>query len=71
MFYKGEGGPTDKEEARRLYSKACDGGNAPCCAGLGVMFDKGEGGPTDKEEARRLYSKACKMGEKRACKWAQ
>jgi uncharacterized protein len=55
------------EEARVLYTKACDGGIAEGCYNLGVMHAKGRGGAVDDAQARVLYAKACNGGIAAGC----
>jgi TPR repeat protein len=69
-FYRGEepeAGPSDNTEAARIFKKACDGGYAPSCNGLGVMYAQGRGVREDKIEAARLYRTACDHGAGTAC----
>ncbi len=69
MYRAGKGGLTpDGGEAVRLSRKACDGGDARGCRGLGYLYGHGEGGLMQaKVEAVRLYRKACDGGHEPSC----
>jgi len=54
-------------EARTLFKKACDAGDAGGCNNLGFLWLKGEGGPSDPVKARALYKKACDAGVAVSC----
>ncbi len=56
------------EEARTLFAKACDGGDAAGCSNLGAMLEQGKGGAADFEKARVYFAKACELGLKPACR---
>ena len=45
---------------RRYFLKACDGGNRPGCALLGVNYRKGIGVAKDAAKANEYFLKACK-----------
>jgi TPR repeat protein len=62
MHFRGEGGPVDFAEARRLYGLAVAQGHADAQNNLGWMHEIGEGGPEDLAEARRLYGLAAAQG---------
>ncbi|MBU1653471.1 MAG: sel1 repeat family protein [Gammaproteobacteria bacterium] len=57
----------DKRQARQLYAKACDKGDANGCFNLGNMHYKGEGGPVNERQARQLLAKACDKGDAGGC----
>ncbi|NUO54257.1 MAG: sel1 repeat family protein [Polyangiaceae bacterium] len=55
-------------EARQLYEKGCDAGDAKSCNDLGVMLVEGRGGPADLAGAAARFAKACDTKEANACK---
>ena len=58
---------TDAAKAAPLYTKACDKGDAPSCAGLGVLHELGAGVPRDRMRALSLYDKACQESDALGC----
>lgn len=64
LWYRGEGGPTDRARAMELLSKTCDAGGADSCFLLGqIHLVRGKGFEPAKAEAR--FEAAC--GETRDC----
>ena len=63
MLYRGEGGPRDLAEARRLFGLSAAQGDAAAQCNLGTMHHRGDGGPEDSVEARRLYDLAAAQGD--------
>ena len=63
MHFRGQGGPQDFAEARRLFQMAADLGSAAARTNLARMHMKGEGGPEDFVEARRLLDLAIEQGD--------
>lgn len=59
--------PTTDRAAFDLFQKACDGGYAPSCNGLGVLHGEGRGVIKDPARAADLYRKACIGGGSTAC----
>jgi hypothetical protein len=57
----------DYKTAVKLFSKACDGGNARGCYNLGFMYENGEGVQQDYSKAAELYTKACDDGSVKGC----
>ena len=55
------------DQARRLFTQACEGGNMNACSYLGVLYDKGLGGSTDEQTALKLFQKACDQGYLSSC----
>lgn len=53
----------DKAEAE----KACDGGDATACHGLGLMLQSGLKVPKDEKKAVAVFTKACGAGDGAAC----
>ena len=53
--------------AKNFLQKACDGGNAKGCFGLGLMYYRGDGVEQDYSNAAMLYRKACDGGEMGGC----
>ncbi len=53
--------------ARVLWSKACEKGNAVGCYNIGLMYDYGDGVESDRKTADYFYKKACNMGSDRGC----
>ena len=66
MHFKGEGGPHDMEEARRLFRLAAAKGCVYAQASLACMLLKGEGGLQSTKEARRYYELAAAQGHETA-----
>lgn len=55
------------EEARELYEKACNNGDASSCHNLGVLYHSGAGIRQDGVKATTIYRKACDMGYMDSC----
>ena len=66
MHHRGDGGPVDFAEARRLLGLAAAQGYAQAQYNLGGMHRRGDGGPVDFAEARRLYGLAAEQGDAEA-----
>ncbi|ELW65451.1 Sel1 repeat-containing protein 1 [Tupaia chinensis] len=63
-----EDGQPDLGKARDYYTKACDGGYAPSCFNLSVMFLQGTPAfPKDMSLASKYSMKACDLGHVWAC----
>ncbi len=62
-YMMGRGVPRDFARAKRLLTKACDGGSAPGCGRLGEIALSEHDAPT----ASRLLVKACRAGWATAC----
>jgi hypothetical protein len=58
----------DYKTAIKLFSKACDDGNANGCNNLGDMYKNGQGVQQDYFKAVELYTKACDGGYAKGCK---
>jgi uncharacterized protein len=67
MHAKGQGDAVDYAQARVLYAKACNGGDAAGCYNLGLMHANGEGGAVDYAQAQIYMRKACDLGQTQAC----
>ncbi|MDP3460137.1 MAG: toll/interleukin-1 receptor domain-containing protein, partial [Hyphomonas sp.] len=67
-YYGGYDNTLDGAEARRLYTKACDDGDALGCGNLGVVYANGDGVTQDYTEARRFFNKACNGGAAWSCR---
>lgn len=61
--------PAAEQSARAaaLFTRSCDGGHAPACAGLGVMVTLGRGADKDDARAAALFAGACDGGDASAC----
>jgi TPR repeat protein len=59
----------DERRAAELFGRACDGGSAAGCSGLGDCYNFGRCGLRPGPQAARLYEKACAKDEAHAC-WA-
>jgi TPR repeat protein len=57
----------DFSQAASVSQKACDGGGADGCSGLGVAYENGQGVAKDENRAVQLYQKACDGGSARGC----
>ncbi len=57
----------DYSKAAKLYTKACDGGNAWGCGTLGILYNEGKGVKQDYSKAAKLYTKACDGGNAWIC----
>jgi uncharacterized protein len=66
----GRGVARDVAEAARFYEKGCEGGAAPSCHNLGLMYSAGDGVVRDLAKAKSLFEKACQGGHQPACKRA-
>ena len=57
----------DYQKAAQLYQKACDGGEAVGCLGLGVLYKDGQGVKQNYQKAAQLSQKACNSGVAEGC----
>ena len=57
----------DYQSAVKLFTKACDGGDASGCYNLGIMYDNGQGVKQDYHQAAKLWTKACDGGHASGC----
>jgi serine/threonine protein kinase len=55
------------DEARTLFSQACDSGEERACNYVGYLYAQGLGGPRDTEKARTTYQNACEQGNLASC----
>ena len=60
----------DLAKAFKFYKKACDGGHALSCFGLGGFYFKGKAVEKDNKKALELFQKACDGGYKSGCTMA-
>ncbi len=65
-YYSPRGPDTDRDAAE-FFKKACDGGYAPSCNGLGVLYQDGRGVKKDETEAARWYYRSCLDGASTGC----
>lgn len=61
------GGRVEAQLTERLYTAACDDGDATACIVFGLMTELGQGVPRDEVRARDLYRQACEIGELVGC----
>jgi len=59
--------PETDARARDLFDRACEGGYAPSCNGLGVLYEAGRGVAEDPEAAVALYRRACEADGSTGC----
>lgn len=57
----------DLAKAFKFYKKACDGGHARGCFGLGGFYFEGKEVIKDDKKALEFFKKACDMGDKESC----
>ena len=57
----------DYQKAAELYQKACDGGDAGGCFGLGFLYEYGQGVKQNFSTAKQYYGKACDLGLQLEC----
>lgn len=57
----------DLQKAFKFYKKACDGGYARGCFGLGGFYFEGKEVTKDDKKALEFFKKACDMGNKESC----
>lgn len=57
----------DLAKAFKFYKKACDGGHARGCFGLGGFYFEGKEVTKDDKKALEFFKKACDMGNKESC----
>ncbi|HTQ85903.1 MAG TPA: protein kinase [Candidatus Solibacter sp.] len=55
------------DEARTLFSQACDAGEMRACNYLGYLYAQGLGGTRDTEKARTIYQGACEQNNLASC----
>jgi len=55
------------DEARTLFSQACDAGEMRACNYLGYLYAQGLGGARDTEKARTIYQGACEQNNLASC----
>ena len=60
----------DLAKAFKFYKKACDGGYARGCFGLGGFYFEGKEVTKDDKKALEFFKKACDMGDKESCTMA-
>ena len=60
----------DLAKAFKFYKKACGGGHALSCFGLGGFYFKGKAVEKDNKKALELFQKACDGGYKLGCTMA-
>lgn len=59
--------PETDARARALFDRACQGGYAPSCNGLGVLYEAGRGVPKDPVVAVELFRRACSANGSTGC----
>ena len=57
----------DLAKAFKFYKKACDGGHARGCFGLGGFYFEGKEVAKDDKKALEFFKKACDIGDKESC----
>ena len=57
----------DLAKAFKFYKKACDGGYARGCFGLGGFYFEGKEVTKDDKKALEFFKKACDMGDEGGC----
>ena len=57
----------DLAKAFKFYKKACNGGYARGCFGLGGFYFEGKEVTKDDKKALEFFKKACDMGDKESC----
>lgn len=57
----------DYQKAAQLWQKACDGGEALSCGGLGDLYAEGKGVRQNFSTAKQYYGKACDLGLQVGC----
>ena len=60
----------DLKKAFKFYKKACDGGHALSCFGLGGFYHEGKAVAKDDKKAIEFFKKACDMGYESGCTMA-
>ena len=66
LYFNGEGGPKDYQQALRWFRLAADQGEALAQTKIAIMYDYGEGVPKDKVQAYKWFSLAATNGDKSA-----
>ena len=67
MYELGDGVRRDYFRASTYYQKACNGGSASGCHGLGMMYQLGRGIRKNISRAEASFRKACDGGSEQAC----
>jgi hypothetical protein len=57
----------DYKNAQKLFTKACDGGDAVGCYNLGLMYFNGQGVKQSKSLALKYFAVSCDMKYENAC----
>ena len=65
--YYAPSSPETDARARVLFEQACQGGYAPSCNGLGVLYEEGRGVAKDPKAAVALYRRACSANGSTGC----
>ncbi len=65
MYVAGIGGARDEKTGLRLYTQACDMGDAWACDGAGRLFLSGE--QRNASRAAQLFKRACDLGDVCTC----
>ncbi|WP_298023099.1 tetratricopeptide repeat protein [uncultured Campylobacter sp.] len=60
----------DLQKAFKFYKKACDGGHALSCFGLGGFYHEGKAVAKDDKKALEFFEKACDTGYESGCTMA-
>ena len=60
----------DLQKAFKFYKKACDGGYALSCFGLGGFYFKGKAVEKDNKKALEFFERACDTGYESGCTMA-
>lgn len=60
----------DLQKAFKFYKKACDGGHALSCFGLGVFYHEGKAVAKDDKKALGFFERACDTGYESGCTMA-
>jgi hypothetical protein len=55
------------DQARTLFSQACDAGEMRACNYLGYLYAQGLGGAREVEKARTVYQRACEQANLASC----
>ena len=63
MLYKGKGGETDFQEARKWFEAAADGGNPDAMYYMAKIHSRGKGVPENDEIAKEWYKRGAEAGQ--------
>jgi len=55
------------QEAKKLWEKAANQGDAKAQYNLGLMYDNGRGVRQNKSKAKELFGQACDKGDQKGC----